>query len=69
MATLNGARALGLARKVGELSKGAFADLIAIPFAGSASDAYSAVLNHRGGVAAGMIDGNWAVEPGAQAQP
>ena len=69
MATLNGARALGLARKVGELSRGAFADLIAIPFAGSASDAYSAVLNHRGGVAAGMIDGNWAVEPGAQAQP
>jgi hypothetical protein len=27
------------------------------------------VLNHRGAVAAGMIDGNWAVEPGAQAQP
>ena len=37
MATVNGARALGLAGKVGELSPGAFADLIAIPFAGKIS--------------------------------
>ena len=34
MATVNGARALGLAGQIGELSKNAFADLIAIPFAG-----------------------------------
>ena len=34
MATVNGARALGLAGEAGELSKNAFADLIAVPFSG-----------------------------------
>ena len=34
LATLNGARALGLQGRVGELSANAFADLIALPFAG-----------------------------------
>ena len=34
MATVNGARALGLAGQAGELSKNAFADVIAVPFAG-----------------------------------
>jgi cytosine/adenosine deaminase-related metal-dependent hydrolase len=63
LATLNGALALGLARKIGRLSKGAFADLITIPFAGRAADAYDAVLHFRGDVSASMIDGRWAVEP------
>ena len=36
MATVNGARALAMAGQVGELSKGAFADLITIPFTGKA---------------------------------
>lgn len=63
LATLNGALALGLDRKIGRLSKGAFADLITIPFAGKAADAYEAVLDHRRDVSASMIDGNWAVEP------
>ena len=66
LATLNGALALGLDRKIGRLSKGAFADLITIPFSGNAADAYEAVLDHRRDVSASMIDGNWAVEPAPQ---
>jgi cytosine/adenosine deaminase-related metal-dependent hydrolase len=66
LATLNGALALGLDRKIGRLSKGAFADLITIPFAGNAADAYEAVLDHHRDVSASMIDGNWAVEPAPQ---
>ncbi|HUZ07235.1 MAG TPA: amidohydrolase family protein, partial [Candidatus Paceibacterota bacterium] len=34
MATVSGAKALGMAGRIGELSKNAFADLIAIPFEG-----------------------------------
>jgi cytosine/adenosine deaminase-related metal-dependent hydrolase len=63
MATLNGARALGLAGRVGELSAGAFADLVALPFAGKVADIYDAVLHHAGDVAASMIDGQWALPP------
>ena len=63
MATVNGACALGLRGKVGELTKGAFADLIALPFAGSARECYDAVLQHQRTVAASMIDGAWAIPP------
>ena len=63
MATLNGARALGMSGKIGELAVGGFADLIVLPFAGNLADAYDGVLNHQGDVAASMIDGQWAVEP------
>ena len=62
MATLTGARALGLAGQVGELAEGAYADLIALPFAGKVADIYEAVVHHQGDVAASMIDGEWAVE-------
>ena len=65
MATLNGARALGMQGRVGELSKGAFADLIAIPFAGKVADIYDAIVHHAGGIAGSMIDGQWAVPPQA----
>jgi cytosine/adenosine deaminase-related metal-dependent hydrolase len=65
MATVNGARALGMAGRVGELSAKAFADLIAVPFAGNAAEACDAVLQHRGDVAASMIAGRWAVAPTA----
>jgi cytosine/adenosine deaminase-related metal-dependent hydrolase len=61
MATRNGAHALGLAGDVGELSRGAFADLIALPFAGKAAGSYAAVLEHAGEVTASMIDGHWAI--------
>ena len=63
MATLNGARALGLQRRIGELAGGCLADLIALPFAGKVADVYDGVLHHTGDVAASMIDGQWATEP------
>jgi cytosine/adenosine deaminase-related metal-dependent hydrolase len=69
MATLNGARALGLGGRVGELAEGCFADLIALPFAGKAADIYDGVLHHAGDVAASMIDGQWAIKPDERLQP
>ena len=69
MATLNGARALGLGGQAGELSEGCCADLIALPFAGKAEDIYDGVLHHAGDVAASMIDGEWAIEPDERLQP
>ena len=62
MATMAGARALGLARQIGELSEDAAADLIAIP-AEAKSGAYEAVLAHTGPVSASMIEGRWAIPP------
>jgi cytosine/adenosine deaminase-related metal-dependent hydrolase len=61
LATVNGARALGLAGTLGQLSPGALADLIAIPFNGKAPDACAAVLNHRGDVTASLINGKWII--------
>jgi cytosine/adenosine deaminase-related metal-dependent hydrolase len=63
MATLSGAHALGLGGKAGELANNAFADLIALPFAGRPSASYEAVLQHTGHVAASIIDGEWVVSP------
>ena len=63
MATINGARALALAGRIGTLSNGAGADIIAIPFAGNTADAFEAVLNFSGHVPASMIDGQWAIAP------
>jgi len=65
MATVNGAQALGLRGKAGELRKNAFADLIALPFTGRPRLSYDAVLQHGGPVAASMIDGTWAIPPKA----
>jgi len=61
MATLNGARALGLEGKAGELAKGAFADMIVLPIAGKIGQAHDRVLEHRGPVTASLIDGQWAI--------
>ncbi len=63
MATLSGARALGMGGQIGELAEGAFADLIVLPFAGNMADIYDAVLDHQGDVVASMIDGQWALAP------
>jgi len=65
MATLNGARALRLEGRAGELSPDAFADMIAIPFGQNNSDPYQVVLEHQGPVLASMIAGQWAVAPTA----
>ncbi|MGH7967554.1 MAG: amidohydrolase family protein, partial [Limisphaerales bacterium] len=63
MATICGAHALGMRGQVGELARGAFADVIALPFAGRDSNVHEAVLGHKGYVARSMIAGEW-VWPG-----
>ena len=65
MATLHGARALGRAGELGEISAGALADLIAVPFEGAASEAAVAVLHQSGDVVASLIGGQWAMAPNA----
>jgi aminodeoxyfutalosine deaminase len=59
MATLNGARALGQSGRLGELSPGALADLIAVPYAGANSGVYDALVSHKGKVADCLLDGRW----------
>jgi cytosine/adenosine deaminase-related metal-dependent hydrolase len=63
MATVNGARALGMAGKIGELCANAFADLIALPFTGPVANASAAAVNFSGRVRASMIGGQWAIAP------
>jgi aminodeoxyfutalosine deaminase len=63
MATVNGARALGMTGQIGEISEGALADLIAIPLPTRGGDPYQAALHHGGPVTASMIDGQWAIAP------
>jgi len=66
MATKNGARALGMTGQVGELSQGAFADLVCVLYLGKAANVYDALLQHKGAVAGSMIDGKWVIEPGTR---
>jgi aminodeoxyfutalosine deaminase len=63
MATVNGARALGVAGQIGELSENATADLIVIPETTKSADTYETVLTHADNVSASMIDGRWAIPP------
>jgi cytosine/adenosine deaminase-related metal-dependent hydrolase len=63
MATVNGAQALGLKGRVGEISPGAFADLIAVPMSGNCDKVYDSLVQHTGKVTASLIDGRWAVAP------
>ncbi len=63
MATVNGARALGLAGQAGEISRHALADLITIPYAGKPAGVPEAILAHTGSVSASLIDGRWAIPP------
>jgi cytosine/adenosine deaminase-related metal-dependent hydrolase len=64
MATVNGAKALGLAGRAGELSQGAFADLIAIPWKGSARNALAKALDFSGELSHRMIGGRWLASDG-----
>jgi cytosine/adenosine deaminase-related metal-dependent hydrolase len=59
--TVTPARALGMAGQVGELRADAFADLIALPFTGSADCAIEAAVNHTGSAQTVMLDGRWEV--------
>jgi len=61
MATINGARALGLKGQIAEFCPDALADLITIPDAGKKKDVYETVLDHAGPVHASMIDGRWII--------
>jgi cytosine/adenosine deaminase-related metal-dependent hydrolase len=61
LATVNGARALGMAGQVGEIKPGSFADLIVVPFPGKPTQCAEALVNHSGAVTASMIDGEWAM--------
>jgi cytosine/adenosine deaminase-related metal-dependent hydrolase len=63
MATVNGARALGLAGEAGEISKNTSADLIAVPSGKKTDDPYETILAHTGNVSASMIEGRWAIPP------
>lgn len=63
MATVNGARALGLARRLGQLTAGTQADLIALPYDGKSAHLYDAVLEHTGPIASSLISGVWAKPP------
>jgi cytosine/adenosine deaminase-related metal-dependent hydrolase len=59
MATVNGARALGMAGQVGELSPASFADVVSIPYSGKFSGIHNAIIAHKGEVSSSMIDGQW----------
>lgn len=61
MATLNGAAALGLRGKIGELKRNAFADLVALPCRAKLADTCEAVIHHSGDVVASLIAGQWAM--------
>jgi cytosine/adenosine deaminase-related metal-dependent hydrolase len=61
MATMNGAKALGVSGKIGQLSAGSYADLIAIPLPGGKQTLFEKVLAHPGAVTASMVGGEWAL--------
>lgn len=63
MSTINGARALGRPDVLGNLTAGAVADLVAIPFNGRLRQGSRAVVCFEGEVAASMIRGRWVIGP------
>lgn len=63
MVTVNGARALGMTGQIGEITPGAHADLIALPWAAGVRQMGEAVVHHDGEVMASMLDGHWVIPP------
>ncbi|PYI85454.1 MAG: hypothetical protein DME26_11010 [Verrucomicrobia bacterium] len=63
MATTHGAKAIGMTKQIGQISEGAFPDLIGLPFAGKAGSVYESIVHHSGPVTGSMIAGKWAVKP------
>src|SRR5581483_1013753 len=61
MATVAGALALARGGVIGQLSPGALADIVALPGPDTPKQAAEAVLEHRGRVAATMIEGAWVI--------
>jgi cytosine/adenosine deaminase-related metal-dependent hydrolase len=57
MATINPAKAIGMGGRLGEISPGAEADLIAIPFSGPVEHLHETVLAHPGPVGWMMVGG------------
>jgi cytosine/adenosine deaminase-related metal-dependent hydrolase len=62
-ATLHGAKSLGMSGKLGELSEGAFADLITVPSMSDIENVCEAVIHHTSPVSGVMINGRWAIAP------
>ena len=60
LATLNGAKALGLEREIGQLRDGGRADLASIPFSGKMPEVPEMILYHQGSVGMTMIAGKKA---------
>ena len=60
LATLNGAKALGLEREIGQLRDGGRADLASIPFSGKMPEVPEMILHHQGSVEMTMIAGKKA---------
>jgi cytosine/adenosine deaminase-related metal-dependent hydrolase len=63
MATVNGALALGMSKRIGQLSRGSLADLVVLPGAGRIANVYETILAHSGNVVGSMIEGRWAIAP------
>jgi cytosine/adenosine deaminase-related metal-dependent hydrolase len=62
MTTLNPAVALGKEGLIGELSEGAYADLITVPFSGSLAEAADVIVQ-QGAPSAVMAAGRWIIPP------
>lgn len=57
MATMNGAMALGMNRRLGAIAPGFFADLIALPCPAQIDDIHRAIVKHRKPVSWRMLGG------------
>ncbi|MCX8155825.1 MAG: amidohydrolase family protein [Verrucomicrobiae bacterium] len=63
MATLHGARAIGLQNRLGELKPGAYADLVALPAPARLPCPFEYVVQAAPKPLGVMIDGKWLMEP------